>query len=131
MDHQKGTPGCSGVGGIARNHDKEFVGIFSLDIGHAWAYEAEVRAILMALNFCKQFSLQPVIIESDSLLAVGWVSCKSNRPIKMLPDLKRIDILCNEIDCLGVCHVYREANDLADHLATEGCGRSQPIWSLL
>lgn len=37
----KENPGPNGVGGVVRNHGKEFVGLFSLHVGFAWAYEAK------------------------------------------------------------------------------------------
>ncbi|XP_057451866.1 uncharacterized protein LOC130743649 [Lotus japonicus] len=69
-----GAPGRSGVGGILRNARRQTLGVFSKALGELWAYEAEVKAILQALIFCREHQLQHILIESDSTLAVGWIS---------------------------------------------------------
>lgn len=60
-----------------------------------------------------------------------YVGCKTNRPLKLLPELKLIDVHLREVSCVGVVHVFREANVLAYHLAKEGCGRAHSLWDLL
>jgi ribonuclease HI len=88
-----------------------------------------VKAILQALLFCKEFHLHHVIIESDCSIAVGWVSSNLNRPWKLRDDLSTIDRLREEVDCINVNHIYREANMLADYFAKSGCNRIRNIWS--
>lgn len=122
-----GNPGSSGVGGVLRNHNKDFLGIFSEAIPDSWAYEAEVLAILKALLFCKLHSFRNVLIESDSTLAVGWVNNSSNRPWKLVNALNQIDTLMVEVECSGVGHIYREANSIADELAKSGHSRVIPL----
>ncbi|XP_057451736.1 uncharacterized protein LOC130743503 [Lotus japonicus] len=104
------------------------LGFFSINMGHGWAYEAEVKAILKALIFCQHHNLKDIIIDSDSTTAVGWVTIKTNRPWKLLNDLNQIDFLMLEVHCLGVFHIYREANSSADNLAKAGCNRSNTLW---
>lgn len=76
----QGNPGKSGIGGILRDLSRIHRGYFSLAVGELWAFEAEVKGILAALKFCKEFQLKHLLIESDSALAVGWVSNKEHRP---------------------------------------------------
>lgn len=123
----RGSPGPSGIGGVVRNHSKEFVGIFSEAVGMLWAYEAEVLAILKGLQFCKSHCLNHLLIESDSILAVGWVNNKSNRPWKLGNELNLIDNLRTELDVLEVAHIFREANPVADDLAKSGVERETPL----
>lgn len=104
----------SGVGGVLRDSEGTFIGRFSKATGLLWAYEAEVKAILSALQFCKEHDVTNVLIESDSTLAVGWVSNKQNRPWKLLNELHMIDMLMVDVGCVGVVHIFREANDVAD-----------------
>lgn len=92
-----------------------------------WAYEAEVKAILQSLVFCRQFQFRHLLIESDSALAVGWVTKKENRPWKLLNDLIIIDSIMTEVDCLGISHIFRESNSMADYLAKSGCYREVPL----
>lgn len=126
-----GMPGRSGIGGILKDSERQTRGIFSKATGDLWAYEAEVKAILHALMFCHQFQLRHILIESDSALAVGWVNNKVNRPWKVIQDLNLIDSLCVEVDCLGISHIFRESNHLADYLAKTGCSRQTEIWAML
>lgn len=102
--------------------------MFSKPTGVLWAYEAEIKAILTALRFCKEHNMRRIQIESDSSLAVGWVGNNRNRPWKLLNDLHLIDLLMLEMDCVGVHHVFREANSMADFLAKSGCDREIALW---
>lgn len=124
----QGNSGPCGVGGVLRDYRNMILGFFSINMGHGWAFEAEVRAILKALIFCQQYNLKEIIIESDSTTAVGWVSIKSNRPWKLLNELNQIDFLMLEVRCLGVFHIYREANSSADKLAKADCNRTNTLW---
>lgn len=118
-----------------RGHNKGFkkknLGLFSKATWDLWAYEAQVKAILHALIFCPHFHLKHILIESDFALAVSWVNNKVNRPWKLIQDLNLIDLLCIVVDCLGVNHIFRESNHLADYLAKSGCYRENEIWSLV
>lgn len=67
----KGNPRPSGADKVIRNHAKEFVGCFSEALGIRWACEADVIAILKALQFYKEHVLRHLVIECDSTLAVG------------------------------------------------------------
>lgn len=111
-----GTPGRSNIGGVITNSSKQALGVFSKAMGDWWAYEAKVKVILHALIFCYQFQLNHVFIERDSSLAVIWVNCKLNRQWKLIQDINLIGLLCIEVDCIGVNHVYRESNHIADYL---------------
>lgn len=125
----RGTPGRGGIGGVERDWSGEVRGYFSKSVGVVYAYEAEVLAIRHALDFCKDFNLRHVCLESDSTLAIGWTLCSANRPWKLLNELQAIDFLREEVDCFKVVHVWREANDRADALAKEGVEREQqPLW---
>lgn len=127
----KGNPGPSGIGGVVRNHNNTILGYFSKNVGHDWAFSAEVKAILHALIFCHQFLLSNIVIESDSTLALGWVLSQERRPFTLLNDLNHIDYLARQVNCLGFHHVFREANDEADKLAKEGCNRDDFLWVCL
>ncbi|XP_057451745.1 uncharacterized protein LOC130743511 [Lotus japonicus] len=119
------------LGGVEEKQDGEIIGMFSMATGVLWAYQAEVKAIHKALSFCKEFSFSQVYIESDSSLAVGWVIRKENRPWALLNELNAIDWLMRDVGCLGVSHIYREANPMVDYLAKLGCDRTMPLWENL
>ena len=123
-----GNPGPSGVGGVLRDENHNVLGIFSLNIGHGWAYQAEIKAILNALVFCHQYSFNNIIIESDSTTAVSWANAVGPRPWELANDLNQMDFLRGEVKCYEIRHIYREANSYADSLAKEGVNRVGPLW---
>lgn len=124
----RGSPGVSGIGGVLTKQDREIIGMFAVATGVLWAYQAEVNAIHRALNFCKEYTTSHVYIESDYSLAVGWVNRKANRPWALLNELNAIDWLVSDVGCLGIGHIYREVNSMADYLAKLGCDRAEPLW---
>ncbi|XP_057419024.1 uncharacterized protein LOC130713256 [Lotus japonicus] len=124
----KGNPGTRGIGGILRNVRNEIKGFFSKNIGHGFAFEAEVVAIHEALSLCQQHLIHNIIIESDSSLAVGWVNCRRNRPWKLRGILNQIDILIPLVNCLEIRHIFREANSEADALAKRGSNNPRPLY---
>lgn len=69
-----------------------------MSIGEGRDFEAEVRAILQALLFCKEYQVSRVLIELDSTLVVGWVTSQNNRPWKLLRVLLQIDRLMQEVE---------------------------------
>lgn len=52
---------------------------------------------------------------------------KVNCPWKLFNDLNLINMLMLEVGCLGVVHIYKEANVRADHLAKIGCDKTAPL----
>lgn len=117
-----------GVGGILRDWNGVVKGYFSIPLGDIYAHEAEIKAILWALKFCKEFGFMHIGIESDSSLVVGWVAKRSYRPWKLLNDLNLIYFLKDTVICTSGQHIYREANDQADELAKSACDRTDPVW---
>lgn len=39
-----------------------------------------------------------------------------------------VDSLISELGYIGVSHIFREGNDMADYLAKMGCAREVPLW---
>lgn len=72
-----------------------------------------------------------MIIESDIALAVGWVANKENIPWKLLNDVISIDMLIEEVACVGVIYTSKEVNDLADYLEKSRVNITCLIWSLM
>lgn len=127
----KGNPGPCGVGGVIRDANRKILGFFALNTGWGWAYEAKIKAILHGFRFCHQYLLRNIIIESDSTTAVRWTSSKNRRPWKLANELNQIDTWMEEVNCLGVKHILREGNGLADFRANKGCERISPLWIFL
>lgn len=126
-----GNPSKSCIGGVLRDSTRRQRGVFSMSVGELRAFEAEVKAVHYALLFCQVNQIHHIIVESDSALVVGWITNKEHRPWKLLNNLISIDMLIEEVDCVGVFHIFRESDHLADYLAKSGRDRSSPIWSFL
>ncbi|XP_057425669.1 uncharacterized protein LOC130719035 [Lotus japonicus] len=105
------SPGVSGIGGVLHNSNGNILAYFSMSTGILWAYEAEV------------------LIESDSTLAIGWTLNSHRRPWKLQQIFNQIDYLWELVSCVGIQHILREGNGVADFWAKQGCGRSDVIWS--
>lgn len=63
------------------------------------------------------------LIESDSSLAVGWVNRKEHIPWKLFSILDCIDRLVVEVNCVGIRHIIREGNGMANCLEKRGRDR--------
>lgn len=100
-------------------------------IGHAWAFEAEVMSIQNALSLCHQFNFKIFVIESDSTNAVGWANNGGVHPWKLLNVFNTIGYLKIKTNCLGIAHIYRESNSLADSLTKQGSTRQDVLWAVI
>lgn len=115
---------------MLRNHKREALGYFAQRVDDMWAYEAEVHAILQAFLFCQEFNFRTVLIESDATSAVGWEGNDSRRPWKLHQILSKIDLLQPLVNCVGIVHVLREANEVADFLAKSGRDGRVVLWQV-
>ena len=132
-----GKPGPTGIGGVLRDHDGNTRFLFAKSIGVNDSNYAELRAIQEALewflsaDWCKDFHL---IIESDSKVAIKWVSSLECRCWKYAESYNKIR---NMVDSIVVSksvtfnHISREINYFADHLAKSGVYRDVPFFAWL
>lgn len=78
-----GKPGLAGIGGVLRNHEGRVLIRFSKAVGIEESNIAEILAIREALMIFSGFPWargSPLVVESDSSNAVGWVSNPSRVP---------------------------------------------------
>ncbi|XVF45253.1 hypothetical protein PTKIN_Ptkin02bG0190300 [Pterospermum kingtungense] len=121
-----GKPGPTGIGGILRDHDGNELIPFSKSIGVADSNVAELIAIREAfiLFLSSLWALSSkLIVESDSMIAVGWVSKPSAVAWKVRNLINHLENLKLKINNWEIVHTYREANQVADSLAKEGVYR--------
>lgn len=77
----RGKLGPAGIGAVLHNGDGMVLVMFSTHIGRMESNEAEVLAILEALQIFVSTSFQErFIAESDSLNAISWVSSRAKTP---------------------------------------------------
>ena len=81
--------------------------------------EIELLSIKKGLELCLEKGLLNVIVESDSLAAIHLIhKGASVLNWKCVNIVDRINVLKNLLN-LKFFHIFREGNQVADHLATE------------
>ncbi|KAL4320117.1 hypothetical protein GQ457_18G008920 [Hibiscus cannabinus] len=117
-----GTKG--GIGGIVRNSFGNCLGTFSLPIGSGPPIMAELEAINHGLNFFfsrGEFVSSRLILESDSVNAIDWISNPSLCPL-IFKDLVASCMIIIEVNSVILRYIPRHLNTLADELAKKGIG---------
>ncbi|MQM19161.1 hypothetical protein Taro_052161 [Colocasia esculenta] len=113
----KGNPGLSGGGGCIRDSNGNICLAFAFHYGFGNSLQAEVRALHDGLMLANEFGLSINQIYSDSALLVqsftnnslpSWECARWWRPA--FDTLRSLQTSC--------CHVFREANKVADALAS-------------
>ncbi|XVE55553.1 hypothetical protein DITRI_Ditri03aG0168300 [Diplodiscus trichospermus] len=69
-----------------------------------------------------------LILETDSLNVVKWLSKPDSTPWRMRRYVVLITNLTNSFLGWSIQHVYREGNSVADSLAKSGIHRSQDLF---
>ncbi|XP_058228002.1 uncharacterized protein LOC131336237 [Rhododendron vialii] len=118
--------GTGGFGGLFRNHMGDWImGYYGKRSFHS-SLEAELWSIYKGLEVILERKLENVKIESDSLVAV-------NLTMEGNPGNHPQSVLINEIHALltqtntTIGHIYRSANQCADHLARMGAERTEEL----
>ncbi|XP_038685806.1 uncharacterized protein LOC119985586 [Tripterygium wilfordii] len=117
----------SGVGGVLRDCNGNFLCIFSGPASNLDSNSAELRAIRFALEFSVKFGLKEkgnILVESDSLNVVNWLQKEIDSPWSKAQDFNAIANLSSQLSSITYNHVCREANSVADSLAKQGALRS-------
>ncbi|GLT50394.1 hypothetical protein SLA2020_238810 [Shorea laevis] len=118
------------AGGLIRNSLGSWLTGFTVNIGRASVFMAELWGLREGLRLCKALGLTRVFAELDSLMVVHLIN--NNREPDNLSAAIVLDIknLTSEFqDCI-LQHTLREGNAAADYLASLG-HNSQPGLSIL
>ncbi|KAL4310177.1 hypothetical protein GQ457_01G054770 [Hibiscus cannabinus] len=116
-----GSYGEAAIGGILRDHVGSYLVKFSKSIGLSDPTGAELEAILEACQIfhgSKWFSSHALIIETDSLLAVNWISMTSQVPPAFLNLVQVCRSIISQYNWT-ITFVFRESNCFAHGLARE------------
>ncbi|CAA7042099.1 unnamed protein product [Microthlaspi erraticum] len=114
----RGNPGAATAGGVLRNGNGQWCGGFALNIGRCTAPLAELWGVYYELCIAWEKQVRRLEVEIDSLMVVGFltIGISDTHPLSFLVHLCHGFISKDwEVRFL---HVYREANHLADGLAT-------------
>ncbi|KAL2517310.1 Uncharacterized protein Adt_13557 [Abeliophyllum distichum] len=120
------TDGCvkDGVasgGGIIIDSSGQCIRAFFSFYGDCTILEAELRAILDGIILAQRLGLSVLWVESDSTLAIHCIT-KGGGPWHIQATLRHIRHLL-ALDRDTITHIFREGNQVADLLASEGWDR--------
>ncbi|KAJ1402686.1 Ribonuclease H domain [Sesbania bispinosa] len=118
------------VGGLFRDNNKQWLGGFSGYVGCGNALEAELLAVLSALQFAWSQGWRNLILESDSMEVVTLWSLDAGSSFHQhLGLIQAISSFRSRAWTVEFTHVYREGNQPADLLARQGAlGVHQVLW---
>jgi ribonuclease HI len=117
------TDGCvkdgfASGGGIIRDHAGNCITAFSASYGQCLILEAELRAIRDGILLARDLGLSNIWVEADSSVATHCI-LRGGGPWNIQGILRQIvDFLSFDRDTIS--HIFREGNQVADALATEG-----------
>ncbi|GLU17917.1 hypothetical protein SLE2022_342640 [Rubroshorea leprosula] len=117
--------GLASAGGVLRDSTGAFIKGFSVNIGQASIFLAELWGCREDLILCKALKVSHLVVEMDYLAAVQVIEgTKDNDSLVaiLVADIRR---LSNEFTSFVIQHTPREGNFAADFLA--GIGRSLPV----
>lgn len=118
------------IGGVLRDSEGVFKGMFHEQVEAKEINQAEVQAILRALQLSREkveIWNKSIIIESDSINATTWSNGKAGGPWEaqmLLNEIRRIKGLSDNI---SIIQKNRESNGVADALAKLGLSRPEPF----
>ena len=105
----RGEPGSVGIDGVLCNHDGLLLFYFSSSIGVKESSEAEIISIIEVLRSFSVSFRQTLIVESDSLNLISWVSNETKGSWRFYFYLNEIKCLSLELD-VEFRHIPHSAN---------------------
>lgn len=116
----KGNPGESAVAFVICDPEGNILFEMASRIGIATNNEAEYWALVLALNFLKQWRVERLTIFSDSELLVRQIEGTYRvRATRLLPLYSLVKERIREFPLCTITYVPREKNTRADSLASE------------
>ncbi|KAL5806755.1 hypothetical protein ACOSQ4_029488 [Xanthoceras sorbifolium] len=112
--------GIISAGGVIRDHEKNWMRGFSMNIGGGSILEAELWGILEGLKMVSTFSLINFVLLSDSADAIGLVNGEVNASHQLLHIIQECKKLLDSRPLYTAAHCFRKENGLANGLAKLG-----------
>lgn len=116
------TSGLLGGGGLIRNSKGDILFAFSHFYGTTTSIIVEARALLDGIKYLRTFFCRPVLIECDSKVLVQIINKAAHCPWTILAYVREIKSLILSED--SISHIFREANTVADLLASQACSNN-------
>lgn len=107
-------------GGLVRNVDGTLIRGFTCNLGYCNSVWTEMWALRLSIKLARSLSLDKVCFELDSKVVVNMIHMRNSRN-KFLQSLLQeiIDLLDATDWSTSIVHVYREANQCAEHLTNK------------
>lgn len=123
------NPGVGGLGGVFRNSEGQWLLGYCKHIPYATSLVAELLAIKEGLKIAITQNYSHLLTESDSLVALTLLKENNNAKLKNLVNDCRF--LIWRMVSVKLQHTFREANQMADHLASSGRSLNQSHLSMV
>ncbi|GLT50759.1 hypothetical protein SLA2020_242210 [Shorea laevis] len=114
------TQNSASAGGLIRDNFGSWISGFTVNVGYASIFIAELWGLREGLGLCQSLGLSRVIAETDSLMAVRFINENREPDNLSAAILLEIKNLMLEFDVCILQHTLREGNAAADFLASLG-----------
>jgi ribonuclease HI len=122
-----GNPGPASCAGVFRDHNAQFLGGFTVNLGISSSFHAELLGVINAIDIAFDKGWWNLWLETDSLMVTLAHKSPSlipwrlrNRWYNCFHKLKNMNFILS--------HIYREGNALADKFASLGLNSTGFIW---
>lgn len=126
----KGNSGPSGFGCVIRNSHGDIIKFIASPISFANSTKVEVMGLFWGLREVRSLKLENPLVESDSAVVVGWGLGNFNDSwiyAHLIHEIRDLVVTLN----VGLSHVPRSQNGMADKLAKWGIGLSNVVRSIV
>ena len=116
----QGNPGVTGIGCIIHDENGTQIAKKASPLQPTSNNLAELKALHQGIKLCLQLNHTKVCIKGDSQIIINAIR-KQTTPNQVLnSQLGVVLSLIDKLDEYRISHIYREGNQLADHLANLG-----------
>lgn len=123
----KGSPGPSACGGIFRDYWASNLGCFAANLGISNALYAELMGAILAIEIAYKKGWHSLWLECDSRLVISAFNSLDIVPWKLRNRWVNCMALTNKM-CFVHSHIFREANNCADKIASHGITVQNFVW---
>ncbi|KAK3204772.1 hypothetical protein Dsin_018818 [Dipteronia sinensis] len=123
-----GSPGVESCGGVFQTC-RSFVKVcFAVPLGQVFAFEAELLAASLAINYAWNLGWHRIWLESDSSYVLQLLSIRSDQVTwRVRQAWQRCIHQISHME-FQVSHIFREGNQVADALSKHALGFSSNSW---
>ncbi|KAK3189414.1 hypothetical protein Dsin_028975 [Dipteronia sinensis] len=120
--------GTEGYRGIFRNCRSFVKGCFDILLGHVFAFEVELLAASMGINFAWKYMWSRIWQKSDYSYVVQLLSSRSKHvPWRLRQAWQRCIFQISQME-FQMSHIFREYNRVADALSKDALGLEVDSW---